>query len=399
MRKPIGYVATAAMVAGAFYLAQNFKVRGLDALRPDSKPTSTVSAPSDGAIPGSLSQNFPANLPSGADYPLGSATAAPATNIPGTNIPGTTIPGATVSGAAATSAARSAGYPRPINSPLPQQRSAETIRVASFNIQVFGESKIAKPEMANALVAIMSQFDIIAIQEIRTKSDDLLPRFVELINARGGQYDFVIGPRLGRSNSKEQYAFVYDRRTVEIDRRQMYTVSDPDDLLHREPLVAWFRTRNAPPQQAFTFTLVNIHTDPDDVKNEMNAMGDVFMAVRDDGRGEDDVIVLGDINANDFQLGRLGQLPNNYAAISRTPTNTRGNAQFDNLIFDHTATREFTARSGVFDYLREFNLTMEQALEISDHLPIWAEFSIYEGGYPGRFASPSVPPTESRDRY
>jgi endonuclease/exonuclease/phosphatase family metal-dependent hydrolase len=264
---------------------------------------------------------------------------------------------------------------------------------------VFGESKIAKPEMANTLIAIMRQFDVIAIQEVRTKTQDFLPRFIELINARGGQYDFVIGPRLGRTSSKEQYVFVYDRRTVEVDRRQMYTVEDPDDLLHREPLVAWFRARAAPPDQAFTFTLVNIHTDPDDVKNEMNVMGDVFVAVRDDGRREDDVIVLGDLNANDYQLGRLGQLPNIYAAISRTPTNTRGNAQYDNLIFDQRATREFMARAGVFDYLREFNLTMEQALEISDHLPVWGEFSIYEGGTPGRFASPTVPPTDNRYRY
>ena len=30
---------------------------------------------------------------------------------------------------------------------------------------------------------------------------------------------------------------------LEIDRRSLYTVNDPDDLLHREPLVGWFRCR------------------------------------------------------------------------------------------------------------------------------------------------------------
>jgi hypothetical protein len=43
----------------------------------------------------------------------------------------------------------------------------------------------------------------------------------------------------------------------------------------------------------------------------------------------------------------------------------------------------------VIDLQREFNLTMPQALDISTHLPIWAEFSIFEGGQPGRLASPT----------
>ena len=30
--------------------------------------------------------------------------------------------------------------------------------------------------------------------------------------------------------------------------------------------------------------------------------------------------------------------------------------------------------------MREFHLTQADMLEISDHLPIWAEFSVYEGG-------------------
>jgi hypothetical protein len=57
------------------------------------------------------------------------------------------------------------------------------------------------------------------------------------------------------------------------------------------------------------------------------------------------------------------------------------------MLFDHAATIEFTGRAGVFDLVREFNLTEQQALEVSDHFPIWAEFSAYEGGQPGRVAN------------
>lgn len=274
-----------------------------------------------------------------------------------------------------------------ISTAPPVSRSGDVIRVASFNIQIFGEEKLSKPHVMDILARIVRRFDVVAIQEVRAKSQDVLPEFVNLINANGGHYDFVIGPRLGRTSSKEQYAFIFDRASVEIDRTQLYTVDDPDDLLHREPLVGWFRVRGPPPDQAFTFSLINIHTDPDEVQHEVNVLDDVFRAVRDDGRGEDDVILLGDLNADDRHFGQLGQVSGIAWVISNMPTNTHGNHQFDNLLFQEQATREFTGRGGVFDFLREYNLSLQEALEVSDHLPVWAEFSIYEGGVPGRIAT------------
>jgi deoxyribonuclease-1-like protein len=131
---------------------------------------------------------------------------------------------------------------------------------------------------------------------------------------------------------------------------------------------------------------VNIHTDPDEVPQELGVLDDVFMAVRNDGRNEDDIILLGDLNADDRHLGELGQISGIMAVIAGMPTNTRGTAQYDNILFTEQATREFTGRGGVFDFMREYNLSMEQAVQVSDHLPVWAEFSIYEGGQTGRFA-------------
>jgi deoxyribonuclease-1-like protein len=260
------------------------------------------------------------------------------------------------------------------------------IRIASFNIQVFGEKKMSNPRVTALLAEIVRQFDIVAVQEIRSKQN-ILPQFIDIVNSTGRHYDYVIGPRLGRTSSKEQYAFIFDTASIEIDRTALYTVSDPDDLLHREPLVGWFRARGPAPDEAFTFSLVNIHTDPDETDQELDALADVFRAVRDDGRGEDDVILLGDLNVDDQHLGRLGQLSHITCAISRVATNTRGTKQYDNLVFSALATTEYTGRWGVFDMIRQFNLTTEEALEISDHLPVWAEFSVHEGGVPGRVAT------------
>ncbi|MEX2140617.1 MAG: endonuclease/exonuclease/phosphatase family protein [Pirellulales bacterium] len=261
-----------------------------------------------------------------------------------------------------------------------------TIKIASFNIQILGRSKIAQRRVMDVLSDVIRRFDVIAIQEVRANTDDILPRFIETINSGGRKYDYLIGPRLGRSSSKEQYAFVYDTATIEVDRTAMYTVEDRADLLHREPLVGSFRVRGPPASEAFTFTLVNVHTDPDEVPQEVAALAQVYTAVRNDGRGEDDVILVGDLNADEQNFGPLGQLPNITWAISGVPTNTRGNRTYDNLLFHRAATSEFTGLTGVVDLMRDYQLTLDAALEVSDHLPVWAQFSVLEGGQVGRVA-------------
>jgi len=276
---------------------------------------------------------------------------------------------------------------------LPSGTNGEAIRIATFNIQVFGESKLENTAIVELLAEIIRSFDVVAIQEVRAASQELLPRFLQSVNAGGARYDYVIGPRLGRTSSKEQYAYLFNTATLELDRDSIYTVHDPDDLLHREPLVVGFRVRGPPADEAFTFTLINIHTDPDEVETEVEALDDVVRAVRDDGRYEDDLILLGDFNADDHRLRAVGGLGSIAVAISGQPTNTRGTKLYDNLLFQRLATSEFTGRAGVVDLLRVFNLSMEQALEISDHCPVWAEFSLREGVRSGTVAARETVPT------
>ena len=266
----------------------------------------------------------------------------------------------------------------------------ETVRIASYNIQVFGRKKASQSHIMAHLAHIVRQFDIVAIQEIRTQDDYHMANFVQLINQGGHyHYDYVVGHRLGRTQSTEQYAYVYNASTIEIDRTSVYTLGDPDDLMHREPLVAMFRVRGVSPDEAFTFILVNVHTDPDETALELDALADVYRVVRRAAIDEDDVILLGDFNVDDQHLGRLGQIPNMYPIVAgpNITTNTRGTRLYDNIIMHQPSTVEFTGRWGVFNVIEEFNRTLDQALSISDHFPVWAEFSAYESGVPARVAT------------
>jgi endonuclease/exonuclease/phosphatase family metal-dependent hydrolase len=287
---------------------------------------------------------------------------------------------------------RGAAPTHPVGLELPGREAQDTIRIASYNIQVFGKEKEKDPEVMRILADVIRSFDIVAIQEIRCKDSTFLPRFVELINSSGVRYDYAIGPRLGRTTSKEQYAFIFNTDTIEIDRSKTYTFPDPEDRLHREPLVGMFRCKQAPPDRAFTFRLINIHTDPDEVKQEVNALDDVVRAVRNevgpDGRQEDDVILLGDLNASEHELGELGQMSGITWAIADKPTNTLETKSYDNILFFARETNEYTGRSEVVDMVRRFNKERDWIKDtVSDHLPIWAEFSIYEGGNHGRVAT------------
>lgn len=273
------------------------------------------------------------------------------------------------------------------------QRGGPAIRIASFNIQVFGDSKASKPYVMQTLAAIIRNFQLVAIQEIRTKNDYLLDNFLrDYVNqgaaGQGGPhiYDYVIGPRMGRTNSKEQYAFIYDTAAIELNKQSVYTVNDPQDLFQRSPLVAMFRARGPAPNEAFTFELVDIHTEPDEALAECNTLADVYHAVRQASGGEDDIIILGDLNSDDRHLGRLAQIPGIHPIVSGVFSNTRQNALYDNMIIHQPSTTEFTGRWGVFDVMHQFNLSQDQALQVSDHFPIWAEFSVYEGAAPGRVA-------------
>jgi hypothetical protein len=298
-----------------------------------------------------------------------------------------------------------AGYPllqSPVNQPAASNPTTYTppappptplaggpaIRIASFNIQVFGDSKASQPHIMATLATIIRNFHIVAIQEIRTQDDYFIDNFLRnFVNRDGRYYDRVVGPRLGRTNSKEQYAFLFDTTTIEVNRNSVYTVNDPDDLLHREPLVAMFRVRGIPPQEAFTFVLVNIHTDPDETDTELDALAQVYQVVRRTSGGEDDILVLGDLNVDDQHLGQLGRLDGVRPVVRGMPTNTRQNAQYDNLVLHQPSTAEFSGRWGVFNFRELYKLTPEQALQVSDHLPIWGEFNAYEGLGPGRVAT------------
>jgi hypothetical protein len=247
-----------------------------------------------------------------------------------------------------------------------------TIRIGSFKL---GDS-VDKSRIP-IIAEICRQFDVVALQNVRRQA--FTSMLVSHLNSQTADFQFV-----DHKGPEKYFAVIFDRRTIELEDRQWYSVNDPDGLLGRQPLVAWFRATNAALEDAFTFSLVNVQLDSQRPDLELSRLGQLHRAIRADGRGEDDIIFAGDFSAGDRGLVAAQKKATFIWAIENQPTTTKNDRQLDNIMFHQQATIEYSGESGVIDFMRHFNLTLEDAMAVSDHLPIWAEFATHEGQTPGR---------------
>ena len=252
------------------------------------------------------------------------------------------------------------------------RRPLDRIRLCTFKLNPFFNLEFT-PHASRRLAEICRQFDIIAFQQFGPQNPSAVAEFLVMLNRDGANYRHFAEP------TGNGLAFGFDANRIELVDSRCYTVNDPDNLFSYKPFVAWFRVNRTAPEQAFTFTVANIQTRAEQPEIELAYLGELFRAVRADGRGEDDVLIVGDFNSGVENLRPLDQRHGLTWVVSNLPTNTLQTGQFDNIIFNPNATVEFTGNSGVFDFLKQFNLSLNDAMQLSARIPVWAEFAMHEG--------------------
>ena len=115
----------------------------------------------------------------------------------------------------------------------------------------------------------------------------------------------------------------------------------------------------------------------------------MYREVRRTGRGEDDMIMLGDFNAATEASSPhpLGQIPGVTPLVRGVYSNTRQNELYDNLMVHQPSTTEYRRSGHVFDFAQRSTSRRQRGGAVSDHFPVWAEFSAYERDYAGGIAS------------
>jgi len=250
--------------------------------------------------------------------------------------------------------------------------------IGSFNIQIFGVAKSNDSFAMGYLVDIARRFDLLAIQELRARDQSVVENFVRLINADGSRYSYIVGPRQGTTNSKEQYVYLYDTNKLR-QTSQPYVAVDPTGTLQRSPLVASFECVYAQAGTGFTFTVLNLHVDPDVVDAEFAAFEQIMPGVMMNHAAEDDFLLLGDFNASAKKMHGFDWLRNQLPLVrANWATKPRSGRSLDNIVIDSVRTSEYANQSGVLNVTHEYGLSVEQSVRISDHYPVWAVFSTRE---------------------
>ena len=187
---------------------------------------------------------------------------------------------------------------------IPQLNRSEVARIATFNIKVFGKTKMGKPDVVTQLVDTVLQYDLVAIQEIKDIDETVPHNFLaELNNASGNFWNMSLSVRSGTQaddqSSQEQYAYYYNHSVFrEIGKGQLYNDS-ANDYFQREPYRAQFELLNASGNSSgFDFTLFTIHTKPASALAEIDALHEVIQSYQENDSTETDVILLGDLNAD-----------------------------------------------------------------------------------------------------
>jgi len=269
----------------------------------------------------------------------------------------------------------------PLNGHITELGSSASanIIVASFNIQVFGTAKMSKADVVNKLVLILSRYDIVAIQEIRDSTDTAFRELMaRLVQDSGRAYSSIVSERLGRTTAKEQYAFIYD--TAKVKMISSFQLPDPKDIFERAPFAAQFEANG------HRVVFLDVHVKPLDAVQEVDSLTDAYDKVVSHFGGDDNVLILGDMNAG------CDYLPNYAWEDIRLFTEPRFKWLIDNKI-DTTVSREGCAYDrfivtgswlpgailpgtvSVFNFKEEYSLTLNKAKTISDHFPIQLSMS------------------------
>ena len=258
------------------------------------------------------------------------------------------------------------------------------LTLGAFNVQVFGKSKMRKDKVVPHLVTILSRYDLVLFQEIRDSSGTAFVNLMNQLNAAtGNQYEMTLSSRLGRTSSKEQYAYIYKPAKLTLTGAYEYDDGpEPnDDSFEREPYVAHFNSVT----HSYDFTLVGVHTSPKKAFAEIDALLPVYQDALEEFDDED-IILLGDLNAscNYVRASRIETLALRQDARfvwhidDDADTTTSGTkCAYDRFITTGTVTeRVDNEATQVFYFDQAYSLDSKLAKSVSDHYPIEMQINL-----------------------
>ncbi|NXI67967.1 DNSL3 Deoxyribonuclease, partial [Anseranas semipalmata] len=266
-----------------------------------------------------------------------------------------------------------------------------SLKICSFNVRSFGETKIARPEVVDVVVKVITRCDIMLLMEIKENKNRTCPLLVEKLagQPKGQQeeYSCEVSGRLGRKTYKEQYAFIY-RKLVSVKQTYQYPDTQPgdEDAFAREPFVVWFQS---PKTAVKEFAIIPLHTTPETAVREIDELYDVYLDVKQRWDTEN-FIFMGDFNAGcsyvpqkhwkSIRLRTYSEFAWLIGDKNDTTVKKSTSCPYDRIVVSGKQLSHAVVPHSVniFDFQNAFQMTEEQALGVSDHFPV--EFELKASG-------------------
>ncbi|XP_052781667.1 deoxyribonuclease-1-like [Mya arenaria] len=259
-------------------------------------------------------------------------------------------------------------------------RLPRVLKFGAFNIKIFGRSKMSDPVMAAHIRDIVRLYDVMLIQEIRDATGEAIQQLWDMVGRL--EYGMVISERLGRTTSKEEYAYFFRHSTISLISTHQYDdgPDDNSDAFEREPYCILVR----PVGGTYDIALAGVHIKPTEAVAEIDSLIDVYYDVLKTWPAIKDVIIMGDLNADCSYASEsdLRKLPIYNEQLFYWPlgfdidtTVSSTDCAYDRFILSGPNIRSaiIPGSEGVFLYDAHFGMSYTKAYDLSDHYPIELE--------------------------
>lgn len=246
-------------------------------------------------------------------------------------------------------------------------------KVLSWNLENFGKSKSATE--LNYIAKKVSTYDIIAIQEVVAGygGAQTVAKIVQLLNEKGFKWEYSISdPTTSSSYKKERYAFIWKSNKAKLKNKawleQKYNLE-----IDREPYFATFEINKK------TITLVNFHAITKKMQPETEIKYFKFLP---NEYPTLNLVFLGDFNCPEKHSVFIPLKKMGYDSVLKNQKTTLKQKCKDNIClaseFDNIFYKTYSLKllnSGVIKFYEDFE-SLQEARKVSDHIPIWFEFSL-----------------------
>ena len=257
--------------------------------------------------------------------------------------------------------------------------SSDKIKLLTWNIQDLGRTKDEAEVLQ--IAKIIKNYDIIAIQEVVAKDPkgiQTVAKIVDNLNRMGNKWDYRVSNPTQSSSSQasERYAFIWKTSVVKMLGRT-FLDNELQNVCEREPFIGKFKMV----KKSTPFYIINFHSVPHNKSPEQEIVHFKNYQKRLD---TELVFICGDFNLNEkhdvwndfYEMGYESALQNNRTTLKRTCKDGKYlNHSIDNIYFDRDVILKMQANK--VDFVNSCN-NLDVARGISDHLPVFLEFSILE---------------------